>query len=38
METMRDTALYHSHEIEYMGPFELLSRGDTIPVFAFALK
>jgi glutamate decarboxylase len=38
METMRDTALYLSHEIEHMGPFKLLSRGDTIPVFAFALK
>jgi len=38
METMRDTALYLSHEIERMGPFKLLSRGDTIPVFAFALK
>ena len=38
METMRDTAVYLSHEIEHMGPFNLLSRGDTIPVFAFALK
>jgi len=38
METMRDTAIYLSGEIEKLGPFELVSRGDTIPVFAFQLK
>ena len=38
MEAMRDTAVYLSGEIEKMGPFELLSRGDTIPVFAYAMK
>ncbi len=38
MESMRDTACYLSGEIEKMGPFELISRGETIPVFAFALK
>jgi glutamate decarboxylase len=38
MEGMRDTAVYLSGEIEKLGPFQLLSRGDTIPVFAFALK
>ena len=38
MESMRDTAVYLSGEIAKLGPFELLSRGDTIPVFAFKLK
>jgi glutamate decarboxylase len=38
MESMRDTATYLSGEIEKLGPFDLLSRGDTIPVFAFTLK
>ncbi len=38
MESLRDTAVYLSGKIEKLGPFELLSRGDTIPVFAFALK
>lgn len=38
MESMRDTAVYLSGAIAKMGPFELLSRGDTIPVFAFQLK
>ena len=38
MQSLRDTALYLSGEIEKMGPFKLISRGDTIPVFAFALK
>lgn len=38
MESMRDTAVYLSGEIAKIGPFELLSRGDTIPVFAFMLK
>jgi glutamate decarboxylase len=35
---MRDTAVHLSSGIEKLGPFELLSRGDTIPVFVFALK
>jgi len=37
-ERMRDVATYLSSEIENTGHFDLLSRGDTIPVFAFALK
>lgn len=38
MEGLRDTATYLSKAIAKMGPFELISRGDTIPVFAFALR
>jgi glutamate decarboxylase len=38
MESMRDTATYLSDKIEKLGPFELLTRGDKIPVFAFRLK
>ncbi len=38
MESLRDIALYLSQAISEIGPFDLLSRGDTIPVFAFALK
>jgi glutamate decarboxylase len=38
MQSLQDTALHLSSEIEKTGPFELVSRGDTIPVFAFALK
>jgi len=38
MESMRDTATYLSGKVQELGPFELLSRGDTIPVFAFTLK
>lgn len=38
MESMRDTAMYLSAAIKKLGPFELLSHGDTIPVFAFRLK
>ncbi len=38
MKSMRETAVHLSSEIEKLGPFELLSRGDEIPVFAFALK
>ena len=37
-EQMRDVATYLSGEIERTERFDLLSRGDTIPVFAFALK
>ncbi len=38
MQSLRATAMYLADEIEKMGYFELLSRGDTIPVLAFALK
>ena len=34
----RDVAIYTAGEIEKMGPFELLTRGDQLPVFAFKLK
>jgi len=35
---MRTVATYLASEIENTGRFDVLSRGDTIPVFAFALK
>lgn len=38
MQQMRRTACYLSDQIEKMGPFELLTRGTDIPVFAFSLK
>ncbi len=38
MESLRDTATWLSGEISKMGPFELLSDGSAIPVFAFAMK
>jgi glutamate decarboxylase len=34
----RDVATRLSGEIERLGPFELLTRGDELPVFAFKLK
>ncbi len=34
----RDVAVYTAGEIERIGPFELLTRGDQLPVFAFKLK
>ena len=34
----RDVATYLSGQIEELGPFRLLTRGDELPVFAFALK
>jgi glutamate decarboxylase len=34
----RDVAMYTAKAIETMGPFELLTRGDELPVFAFKLK
>ncbi len=37
-EQLRDTAMHLSSAIEKTERFDLLSRGDTIPVFAFALK
>ena len=33
-----DVATFLSSSIEKLGPFELISRGDTIPVFAWVLK
>ncbi len=38
MRTLQDTATELADAIAEMEPFELLSRGDTIPVFAFRLK
>ena len=34
----RDVAMYPAGEIEKLGPFELLTRGDELPVFAFKLR
>ncbi|WP_037412232.1 glutamate decarboxylase [Candidatus Solirubrobacter pratensis] len=34
----RDVATWLAHHIEELGPFELLSRGDELPVFAFKLR
>jgi len=34
----RETATRLAEEIEGLGPFELLSRGDELPVFAFRLR
>ncbi len=34
----QDVALHLSSQIAEMGPFQLISRGDELPVFAFALK
>jgi glutamate decarboxylase len=38
IQTAQDVATYLSSEIEKIGPFRLLSRGDELPVFAFTLK
>ena len=38
MEALRDTALYLSGKIARMGPFDLLSDGSAIPVFAFSVR
>jgi glutamate decarboxylase len=38
IQTAQDVAVYLSSEIEKIGPFNLISRGDELPVFAFALK
>ena len=38
MESLRDTATFLSRRIAAMGPFELLSDGTDIPVFAFRTK
>ena len=38
MQSLQDTALYLSGEIAKLGPFELVTDGSDIPVFAFKLK
>ncbi|MFH1791644.1 MAG: glutamate decarboxylase [Candidatus Omnitrophota bacterium] len=38
MQSLHDTALYLSGAIAKLGPFELLTDGSDIPVFAFKLK
>ncbi|MFC1548715.1 glutamate decarboxylase [Candidatus Omnitrophota bacterium] len=38
MRALQDTALYLSGEIANLGPFELVTDGSEIPVFAFKLK
>ena len=38
MESLRDLAVHTSGKVAGIGPFELLSDGTAIPVFAFALK
>ena len=38
MQSLQDTALYLSGAIAKLGPFELVSDGSDIPVFAFKLK
>ena len=38
MQSLQDTALYLSGNIAGLGPFELLTDGSDIPVFAFKLK
>jgi glutamate decarboxylase len=37
-QTCQDIALYLSSEIAKMGPFELLTEGGDLPVFAFKLR
>ena len=37
-QACRDTAIYLSSEIAQMGPFELITNGSDIPVFAWKLK
>ena len=38
MQTLRDLAVHTSGKIADLGPFELVSDGTAIPVFAFSLK
>jgi glutamate decarboxylase len=38
LQGAQDVAMHLSSEIEKIGPYQLLSRGDELPVFAFALK
>ncbi len=37
-QASQDTALYLSENIAQMGPFELISKGDELPVFCWKLK
>ena len=37
-QACRDTAMYLAREIGQMGPFELITHGSDIPVFAWKLK
>jgi glutamate decarboxylase len=37
IQSTQDIAMYLSSEIEKLGPYNLISRGDELPVFAFAL-
>jgi glutamate decarboxylase len=37
-QAARDVATYLSGEVEALGPFNLISRGDELPVFAFTTK
>jgi glutamate decarboxylase len=38
MQTAQDVAMQLSKGIDEMGPYQLLTRGDQLPVFAFTLK
>jgi glutamate decarboxylase len=38
MHNLRDVAVHISKGVAKLGPYELLSHGDELPVFAFALK
>ncbi len=38
IQNAQDIAVYLSSEIEKIGPYALISRGDELPVFAFTLK
>ncbi|MGC9220991.1 MAG: glutamate decarboxylase [Solirubrobacteraceae bacterium] len=38
MQNAQDVATHISSEIEKLGPYRLLTRGDELPVFAFTLK
>jgi glutamate decarboxylase len=38
MQNAQNVATYLSSEIEKIGPFRLISKGDELPVFAFTLK
>ncbi len=38
IQSAQDVAMYLSSEIEKLGPYNLVSRGDELPVFAFTLK
>jgi glutamate decarboxylase len=37
-QSARDVAMYLADEIEKLGPFRLITRGDELPVFAFTTK